>query len=133
MLKSKMVGKQRQADFWVWGQLGLQSEFQDSQGYTEKPCLEKKTKKQTNKSKMGHFFLKKSNHIQVKYKWCYTFSSFVFALLRLEPRASRMLSRSSFSLGYISSPKHILSIHLFPSWRYCFPKMFWKYNFKFKL
>jgi hypothetical protein len=28
--------KQRQADFWVWGQPGLQSEFQD----TEKPCLE---------------------------------------------------------------------------------------------
>ena len=28
---------------WVWGQPGLQSEFQDSQGnYTEKPCLEKK-------------------------------------------------------------------------------------------
>jgi hypothetical protein len=26
------------------GQPGLQSEFQDSQGYTEKPCLEK-TKK----------------------------------------------------------------------------------------
>jgi hypothetical protein len=26
--------------FWVWGQPGLQSEFQDSQGYTEKPCLE---------------------------------------------------------------------------------------------
>jgi hypothetical protein len=24
---------------------GLQSEFQDSQGYTEKPCLEKKKKK----------------------------------------------------------------------------------------
>jgi hypothetical protein len=30
-----------QADFWVQGQHGLQSEFQDSQGYTEKPCLEK--------------------------------------------------------------------------------------------
>jgi hypothetical protein len=29
-------------DFWVWGQPGLQSEFQDSQGYTEKPCLEKR-------------------------------------------------------------------------------------------
>jgi hypothetical protein len=29
---------------------GLQSEFQDSQGYTEKPCLEKnKKQKQTNK------------------------------------------------------------------------------------
>jgi hypothetical protein len=41
---------QRQADFWVRGQPDLQSEFQDSQGYTEKPCLEKnKTNKQTNK------------------------------------------------------------------------------------
>jgi hypothetical protein len=30
-----------QADFWVRGQPGLQSEFQDSQGYTEKPCLKK--------------------------------------------------------------------------------------------
>ena len=24
---------------WVWGQLGLQNEFQDIQDYTEKPCL----------------------------------------------------------------------------------------------
>jgi hypothetical protein len=31
--------RQRQADFWVLGQPGLQSVFQDSQGYTEKPCL----------------------------------------------------------------------------------------------
>jgi hypothetical protein len=36
------LGRQRQANFWVWGQPGLQSEFQDSQGYTEKPCLKKK-------------------------------------------------------------------------------------------
>jgi hypothetical protein len=27
------------------GQPGLQSEFQDIQGYTEKPCLEKKKRK----------------------------------------------------------------------------------------
>ena len=27
--------------FLSWGQSGLQSEFQDSQVYTEKPCLEK--------------------------------------------------------------------------------------------
>jgi hypothetical protein len=41
-------GSQRQADFWVRGQPGLQSEFQDSQGYTEKPCLQnKQTNKQT--------------------------------------------------------------------------------------
>jgi hypothetical protein len=32
--------RQRQADFWVQGQPGLQSEFQDSQGYTEKACLD---------------------------------------------------------------------------------------------
>jgi hypothetical protein len=31
--------RQRQVDFCVRGQAGLQSEFQDSQGYTEKPCL----------------------------------------------------------------------------------------------
>jgi hypothetical protein len=30
-------------------QPGLQSEFQDSQDCTEKPCLEKQIKKQTNK------------------------------------------------------------------------------------
>jgi hypothetical protein len=35
-------------DFWVWGQPGLQSEFQDSQGYTEKPCLKKPQKKKKN-------------------------------------------------------------------------------------
>jgi hypothetical protein len=35
------LGRQRQADFWVWGQPVLQSEFQDSQDYTEKPCLKK--------------------------------------------------------------------------------------------
>jgi hypothetical protein len=35
---------QRQADLWVQGQPDLQSEFQVSQGYTEKPCLEKANK-----------------------------------------------------------------------------------------
>jgi hypothetical protein len=39
-----VLGRQRQVDFWVLGQPGLQSEFQDSQGYTEKPCLKKKKK-----------------------------------------------------------------------------------------
>jgi hypothetical protein len=41
--------RQRQADFWVQGKPGLQSEFQASQGDTEKPCLRKKQNKQTNK------------------------------------------------------------------------------------
>jgi hypothetical protein len=48
------LGRQRQADFWVRGQPGLQSEFQDSQGYTEKPCLKKKqTNKKQNKTKQN--------------------------------------------------------------------------------
>jgi hypothetical protein len=47
------LGRQRQADFRVQGQPGLQSEFQDIQGYTEKPCLEK-PKKQKTKNKTTH-------------------------------------------------------------------------------
>jgi hypothetical protein len=38
------LGRQRQADFWVRGRPGLQSEFQDSQGYTEKTYLKKLNK-----------------------------------------------------------------------------------------
>jgi hypothetical protein len=36
--------------FLSWGQPGLQSELQDSQGYTEKPCLKKKKTKQKKKN-----------------------------------------------------------------------------------
>jgi hypothetical protein len=57
------LGRQRQADFRVRSQPGLQSEFQDSQGYTEKPCLEKQTNKKTKlkkkptSNKLGKLFL----------------------------------------------------------------------------
>jgi hypothetical protein len=47
------LGRQRQADFCVQGQPGLQSEFQNSQGYTEKPCLEKQNKTKQNKTKQN--------------------------------------------------------------------------------
>jgi hypothetical protein len=46
------LGKQRLVDFLVRGQPGLQSDFQDSQGYSEKTCLEKQKTKQ-NKTKMS--------------------------------------------------------------------------------
>ena len=39
---SPELGRQKQADFWVRVQPGLQSEFKDSQGDTEKPCLKKR-------------------------------------------------------------------------------------------
>jgi flagellar biosynthesis/type III secretory pathway protein FliH len=45
------LGRQRQVDFWVRGQPGLQSEFQDSQSYTEKPCLKKRQDKKEKKEK----------------------------------------------------------------------------------
>jgi hypothetical protein len=55
-------GRQRQTDLWIQGQSGLQSELQDSQGYTEKPCLEtaapppkKKEKKNKNNLKVTGF------------------------------------------------------------------------------
>jgi hypothetical protein len=48
---SRVWWRMRQADFWVWGQTGLQSEFQNSQGYTEKPCLENKNKNKNKKQK----------------------------------------------------------------------------------
>jgi hypothetical protein len=43
--------RQKQVDFCVPGQPGLHSEFQDSQGYTEKSCLEKPKKKKQKKTK----------------------------------------------------------------------------------
>jgi hypothetical protein len=50
------LGRQKQEDFWVQGQpwlplVYLKCEFQDSQGYTEKPCLEK-TNQPTNQQKI---------------------------------------------------------------------------------
>jgi hypothetical protein len=47
--------RQRQTDFWVQGQPGLQSEFQDSQGYTEKPCLEKQNNNNNNNKELISF------------------------------------------------------------------------------
>jgi hypothetical protein len=45
------LGMQRQADLWVQDQPGLQIEFQDSHGYTEKPCLEKRKEKKRKEKK----------------------------------------------------------------------------------
>jgi hypothetical protein len=44
--------RQRQGNFSVRGQPGPQSKFQDSQGYTEKPC-EKPKKKKKKKERTG--------------------------------------------------------------------------------
>jgi hypothetical protein len=53
------------------GQPGLQREFQDSQGYTEKPCL-KKTKKQNKKkkTKINLKIIKKKKGLQLSKHIC---------------------------------------------------------------
>jgi hypothetical protein len=38
--------KQSQADLWIWGHPGLHIEFQGSQDYMARPCLQNKTKQQ---------------------------------------------------------------------------------------
>ena len=47
--KTQTVGRQRQADFWVRGQPGLQGEFQDSRMYSiqRNPVSKNQEKKQT--------------------------------------------------------------------------------------
>jgi hypothetical protein len=59
----------------VRGQPGLQSEFQDSQSYTEKPCLKKQKQKQ--KQKKDRFLLKKKDlFIYLFYVYEYTIALF---------------------------------------------------------
>jgi hypothetical protein len=57
------LGRQRQVDFCVRGHPGIQSEFQDSQGYKEKPCLknQKKKKKERKKERSISSFFAGSN------------------------------------------------------------------------
>ena len=48
------LGRQREADLWVWGQSGIQKEFGDSQDYMEKPCFEKPKYKQKTTNHHHH-------------------------------------------------------------------------------
>jgi hypothetical protein len=75
------LGRQRQADFWVQGQPALQSEFQNSQDYTEKPCLEKTKNNKTKQNKT------KQNK---KYQSCPQSAMVVFllGLWLLDPKCS---------------------------------------------
>jgi hypothetical protein len=67
--------RQKQVDFWVRGQPGLQSEFLDSQGYTEKPCLEKPKKKGQKEQRDASQTVNKSVNrssiiwVQMQYNW----------------------------------------------------------------
>ena len=59
------LGRQRQADFWVRAQPRVQSELQDSQGYTEKFCLKKnQNQKQPTKQTKKAMIIFHSLHMQ---------------------------------------------------------------------
>ena len=55
-------------DLGVQGQPDLQREFQDSQGYTEKPCLTKQNKKsrEEKERKETNFFLMKKKTVVMR-------------------------------------------------------------------
>jgi hypothetical protein len=55
--------RQSQADLWVWEQPGLQNKFQDSKGYTEKPCLKNKKQNPTKQIK-NHVLLSAEFHFR---------------------------------------------------------------------
>jgi hypothetical protein len=63
MSRNKPLYSQLLFDYTIQGQPGLQSEFQDSQGYTEKPCLGKKKKEREREreSTSSHTFARKFN------------------------------------------------------------------------
>ena len=48
-LMALILERQRQEDLWIQDQLGIQSKFQKSQDYTEKPCPKKTKQKNNNK------------------------------------------------------------------------------------
>ena len=61
-------------EFWVQVQPGLQIEFQDSQDYTEKPCLEK-----PNQTKLIQTKQNKTKQKQVNIgNWIHTYIQLIF-------------------------------------------------------
>ena len=92
MVAHALMGGRRQADFWVPGQPDLQSEFQNSQGCREKPCLRKKKRKKTKtktKTKNPTTTKRKTNKRTKslkKSRWILSFFSF-----RYQPDRQRSL------------------------------------------
>ena len=96
------LGRQRQADFCVLGQPGLQSELQDSQVYTEKPCLEKQ-----NKTKQDIFW---AFELKVFSFFC-PYTSYFLLLLFTESQISWMFCvRNFLALEYSLTNESVSSI-----------------------
>jgi hypothetical protein len=92
--------RQRQANFWVRGQPGLQSEFQNSQGYTEKPCLEK-TKNKNKKTDWCWYLLHREKKLPV-FGWIHRNLHFTASLAARHVYVIKLLKcREKVALGRV--------------------------------
>ena len=81
---------------WAWGQPGLQSKFQDSQSYTEKPCSKNKTIIKTKERK--------------SIKICERFLLPNLASWRTRFKALIFLYRKSSAVKYLTSINKVLDL-----------------------
>jgi hypothetical protein len=107
--------RQRQADFRVWGQPGLQSKFQDSQGYTEKPCLEKQNKTKQNRTEQNKRKKKKKKN-ERKHHTLFLFSTNLYSIEKTSGSlvTRKVLSRDSWMGKTALGEKHLASLSLHP-------------------
>lgn len=98
--------KQRQTNLWVWSQPGLQSMFQDSQGYTHSThriCLKKKKRKKGRRKKEYFIRASRKETRTAVINICIQFPPIklmVLFLLGLRPRQNCRVTQSRFpSLG----------------------------------
>ena len=93
--------RQRQADLWVQCQSGLQSEFQDSQGYTEKPWLEKQKQKQKKQKPSVHLWSKEGVSVSVSVSVSVPLSTYSYYAGWIEPGVQWLFSDNL--LGHTNS------------------------------
>ena len=94
-------------DLWVWGKPGLQTEFHNSYGYKEKPCLEKpKRNKKVNKSHNQSAYTVKAPLMRAVLLWSTgTTVALRAMLLRRSPRLCH-LSNHRFLASLTMSSVH---------------------------
>lgn len=94
--------KQRQTNLWVWSQPGLQSMFQDSQGYTHNThriCLKKKKRKKGRRKKEYFIRASRKETRTAVINICIQFPPIklmVLFLLGLRPRQNCRVTQSRF-------------------------------------
>jgi hypothetical protein len=84
---------------WVQGHLGLHCEFKDSQGYTEKPCLEKHNLKAKKVSLTQQVAYRRHTYIYAHLHSCTTHKRRAHRKIPAEHRADPLKARGSSAVG----------------------------------